>query len=219
MGAMTYIGNAPNFMVKAIAEERGVRMPSFGGYLLWSGAVMLPLFPDGLDMDVKPKCSCRRRAPAEVWTSLPPTSTWTPRDGDEPLTPAELRARLQARPAPSSPAPSASTAELLDACPGCASSARWRGLQQHRPAACTARGVLVTNTPDVLTETTADFGFALLMATARRMAEGERPARGGWKSWSWDFLAGAEVHGSTLGILGMGRIGQAIARRGRSASA
>jgi len=43
MGAMTYIGNAPNFMVKAIAEERGVKMPSFGGYLLWSGAVLLPL--------------------------------------------------------------------------------------------------------------------------------------------------------------------------------
>jgi gluconate 2-dehydrogenase len=83
-------------------------------------------------------------------------------------------------------------------------------------AACTARGVLVTNTPDVLTETTADLGFALLMAPARRMSEGERLLRdGGWKSWSWDFLAGAEVHGATLGILGMGRIGQALARRGR----
>jgi gluconate 2-dehydrogenase len=67
----------------------------------------------------------------------------------------------------------------------------------------------------VLTETTADFGFALLMATARRMSEGERLLRDGrWKSWSWDFLAGADIHGTTLGILGMGRIGQAIARRG-----
>jgi gluconate 2-dehydrogenase len=76
--------------------------------------------------------------------------------------------------------------------------------------------VLVTNTPDVLTETTADFGFALLMATARRMSEGERLLRDGrWKSWSWDFLAGSDIHGTTLGILGMGRIGQAIARRGR----
>ena len=81
--------------------------------------------------------------------------------------------------------------------------------------ACNARGVLVTNTPDVLTETTADFGFALMMATARRMAEAERfLRRGEWKKWSLTLLAGADVHGATLGILGMGRIGQAIARRG-----
>lgn len=82
-------------------------------------------------------------------------------------------------------------------------------------AACTARGVLVTNTPDVLTETTADFGFALMMATARRITEGEIFLREGrWNRWSVDMLVGADVHGATLGILGMGRIGQAIARRG-----
>jgi len=82
-------------------------------------------------------------------------------------------------------------------------------------AACTAHGVLVSNTPDVLTETTADFGFALMMATARRIAEGERFLRAGrWTKWSYDMLAGSDVHGATLGILGMGRIGQAIARRG-----
>ena len=81
--------------------------------------------------------------------------------------------------------------------------------------ACTAAGVLVSNAPDVLTETTADFGFALMMATARRVAEGERFLRAGqWKRWSHDFFCGADVHGATLGILGMGRIGQAIARRG-----
>ena len=81
--------------------------------------------------------------------------------------------------------------------------------------ACTARGVLVTNAPDVLTETTADFGFALMMATARRIAESEHfLRRGEWTKWSVDMFAGADVHGATLGILGMGRIGQAIARRG-----
>jgi gluconate 2-dehydrogenase len=81
--------------------------------------------------------------------------------------------------------------------------------------AMTAAGVLGTNAPDVLTETTADFGFALLLATARRLTEGERFLRAGqWKEWSIDLLAGVEVHGTTLGILGMGRIGQAIARRG-----
>jgi gluconate 2-dehydrogenase len=82
-------------------------------------------------------------------------------------------------------------------------------------AACTARGVLATNTPDVLTETTADFGFALMMAAARRMAESERfLRRGEWTRWAYDMFTGSDVHGATLGILGMGRIGQAIARRG-----
>ena len=81
--------------------------------------------------------------------------------------------------------------------------------------ACTAAGVLATNTPDVLTETTADFGFALMMAAARRMAESERfLRRGEWTKWSYDMFTGSDVHGATLGILGMGRIGQAIARRG-----
>jgi glyoxylate/hydroxypyruvate/2-ketogluconate reductase len=82
-------------------------------------------------------------------------------------------------------------------------------------AACAARGVVVTNAPDVLTETTADFGFALMMATARRITESERFLRAGrWQRWSYDLYSGADVHGTTLGILGMGRIGQAIARRG-----
>ena len=82
-------------------------------------------------------------------------------------------------------------------------------------AACTARGVLATNAPGVLTETTADLGFALMMATARRMSEAERFLRAGrWNQWSHDLLVGSDIHGATLGILGMGRIGQAIARRG-----
>jgi glyoxylate/hydroxypyruvate/2-ketogluconate reductase len=81
--------------------------------------------------------------------------------------------------------------------------------------AMTVRGVLATNTPDVLTETTADFGFALLMAAARRVTESEHYLRAGkWRRWSYDMFAGTDVHGSTLGILGMGRIGQGIARRG-----
>ena len=83
-------------------------------------------------------------------------------------------------------------------------------------AACRSRGIPVSNTPDVLTETTADFGWALIMATARRIGEGERYVRGGhWKGWAFDQLTGVDVHGSTLGIIGMGRIGAAIARRAR----
>ncbi|GAB4113223.1 MAG: D-glycerate dehydrogenase [Rubrivivax sp.] len=82
-------------------------------------------------------------------------------------------------------------------------------------AAFDARGVLATNTPDVLTETTADFGFALMMAAARRIAESEHFLRAGrWTKWRYDMFTGPDVHGATLGILGMGRIGQAIARRG-----
>ena len=81
--------------------------------------------------------------------------------------------------------------------------------------ACTARGVLVSNAPDVLTETTADFGFALMMAAARRITESEHFLRSGaWTKWTVEAFAGSDVHGATLGVLGMGRIGQAIARRG-----
>ena len=105
---------------------------------------------------------------------------------------------------------------VLSACPRlkiCANMAV--GYNNFDVDAMTSRGVLGTNTPDVLTDTTADFGFALLMATARRMAESEHFLRAGlWKKWSYDMFAGAEVHGSTLGVLGMGRIGQGVARRG-----
>ena len=81
--------------------------------------------------------------------------------------------------------------------------------------ACTARGVLVSNAPDVLTETSADFGFALMMAAARRIGESEHfLRRGEWTKWSVEMFTGADIHGATLGVLGMGRIGQAIARRG-----
>ncbi|MDB5773743.1 MAG: 2-hydroxyacid dehydrogenase, partial [Burkholderia sp.] len=80
--------------------------------------------------------------------------------------------------------------------------------------AATRAGIMVTNTPDVLNETTADFGWALLMATARRVTESERWLRAGkWDKWRYDSFLGADLHGATLGIIGMGRIGQAIARR------
>ncbi len=86
-------------------------------------------------------------------------------------------------------------------------------------AACTARGIAVTNTPDVLNEATADLGWALLMAAARRVCESEHWLRAGqWNRWAWDQFLGADVHGTTLGIVGMGRIGSAIARRARGFS-
>ena len=107
-------------------------------------------------------------------------------------------------------------AQVLAACPQlkiCANMAV--GYNNFDIDAMTAAGVLATNAPDVLTETTADFGFALLMATARRITESEHYLRAGkWNKWSYDMFAGADIHGSTLGILGMGRIGQGIAKRG-----
>jgi glyoxylate reductase len=81
-------------------------------------------------------------------------------------------------------------------------------------ASAKRHGVVVTNTPDVLTETTADFAWALLMAAARRVVEADHYARSGqWKAWKWDLLWGLDVHGKTLGVLGFGRIGRAVARR------
>jgi glyoxylate reductase len=82
--------------------------------------------------------------------------------------------------------------------------------------ACRARRVVVTNTPGVLTETTADFAFGLLLATARRIAEGDRAVRAGdFVGWAPTLLVGKRVHGASLGIVGLGRIGQAVARRAR----
>jgi len=129
---------------------------------------------------------------------------------------AELIRRLQGKVGVFTTGSERIDAEVLDACPQlriCANMAV--GFNNFDVDAMTARGVLGTNAPDVLTETTADFGFALLMATARRITESEHFLRAGqWTKWSFDMFAGAEVHGSTLGILGMGRIGQGIARRG-----
>ncbi len=80
--------------------------------------------------------------------------------------------------------------------------------------ACTARGILVGNTPGVLTDTTADFAFALLMAAARRVVEGDAFTRAGkWQTWDPGLLLGVDVHHATIGIAGMGQIGQAMARR------
>jgi glyoxylate reductase len=81
---------------------------------------------------------------------------------------------------------------------------------------CNARRIPVTNTAGVLEETTADLAFALLLAAARRIVEGDRYIREGrWKEWQWGLMQGADVHHKTLGIYGFGRIGQAMARRGR----
>jgi gluconate 2-dehydrogenase len=135
---------------------------------------------------------------------------------DEAWTPAQLIEKLRDKDGAFTSGSVRIDAELLAACPKlkiCANMAV--GYNNFDLDAMTARGVLGTNTPDVLTDTTADFGFALLMATARRITESEIYLREGkWSKWSYDMFAGSDIHGATLGILGMGRIGQGIARRG-----
>jgi len=137
-------------------------------------------------------------------------------DEDTVWSKAELIARLQGKSGAFITGSERIDAEVLDACPQLKAVCNMAvGYNNIDLAACTARGVLASNTPDVLTETTADFGFALLMATARRLAESEHfLRRGEWSKWAYDMFIGPDVHGATLGILGMGRIGRAIARRG-----
>lgn len=129
---------------------------------------------------------------------------------------AELIARLHGKAGAITTGSERIDAEVLDASPQLKAVCNMAvGFNNFDVPACTERTVMATNTPDVLTETTADFGFALMMAAARRIAESEQfLRRGEWTRWSYDMFTGSDLHGATLGILGMGRIGQAIARRG-----
>src|SRR3989475_9524991 len=108
------------------------------------------------------------------------------------------------------------TDEIMAAAPHLGVVANYAvGFNNGDLAAATRRGVLVTNTPGVLTEATADLAFALLLAVARRVVEGDRMVREGrFKGWKADLLLGSDVYGRVLGVIGFGRIGQAVARRG-----
>jgi gluconate 2-dehydrogenase len=137
--------------------------------------------------------------------------------GDEPWSREQLIAALQGREGLFATGGERIDAQLLQACPQLRIVANMSvGFNNFDIPAMNAHRVIGTNAPGVLTETTADFAFALLLAAARRVTEGERYLREGrWTRWEYGMLQGADVHGTTLGILGMGRIGQAIARRGR----
>ncbi|MAM55862.1 MAG: bifunctional glyoxylate/hydroxypyruvate reductase B [Salinicola sp.] len=108
------------------------------------------------------------------------------------------------------------TPELLDAAPSLEAIASISvGVDNYPVEELTRRGILLCNTPDVLTETTADTGFSLIMASARRVVElAEYVRRGDWKASIGPEQFGSDVHGKTLGMVGFGRIGQAVARRG-----
>jgi len=136
-------------------------------------------------------------------------------DSDEPLSKAELVRRLRDKDGLICHIISTVDEEVLAASPALKVVANVAvGYNNVDVAAARRRGVVVTNTPDVLTETTADFAWALLMTAARRVVEADHYARSGqWTVWKWGLLWGTDVHGKTLGIVGFGRIGRAVARR------
>ena len=136
-------------------------------------------------------------------------------DTDRNLSAAELLDRLQDKVGLISMLTNRFSAEVMDALPNLRVIANVAvGFDNIDIPAATERKIVVTHTPDVLTETTADFAWALMMSAARRIPEGERVLRSGkWDKWGIDLFCGPDIHHSTLGILGMGRIGQALVRR------
>jgi len=137
------------------------------------------------------------------------------RDVDAPCPPAELAALVGPAAGLFCLLSERVDAELLDAAPNLRIVANMAvGYDNIDVTACSERGVVVTNTPDVLTDATADLTWALLLAVARRIGEGERLARTGrWAGWRPGELLGTGLAGKTLGIFGMGKIGSAVARR------
>ena len=139
---------------------------------------------------------------------------------DDGLTAEELKARVRGKQGVVAQLTDRFSAEVIDSLEGVKIIANVAvGFDNLDVPAATRKGILVTNTPDVLTETTADFAFALLLAAARRVVEAHAYVHAGqWRKWAIDLLVGRDVHHRTLGLFGMGRIGQAVARRGRGFS-
>jgi glyoxylate reductase len=153
--------------------------------------------------------------PEDARRLIPPDFNVDYNPGDQPFTKQELVRRLQGKEGLICHIISTIDEEILGASPSLKVVSNVAvGYNNIDLAAAKRHGVVVTNTPDVLTETTADFAWALLMAAARRVVDADHYARSGqWKSWKWDLLWGQDVHGKTLGVLGFGRIGRAVARR------
>jgi len=167
------------------------------------------------DTTLPPVLVTRRLAPG-VLERLTPSCAVTLHDDDLPLPRAELLKAVQGKVAAVTTLDDVVDGEFLDAAgPGLRIVANHAvGTHNVDLAACAERGVLVSNTPGVLTAATADMAWALLLAATRRLGEGERLLRSG-RPWAWapNFLLGLELAGTPLGILGMGRIGRAVARR------
>jgi glyoxylate reductase len=167
---------------------------------------------------MKPKVFLTRQLPPAVMERLERETDLAWHREDRVATKAEVFAGMKGRTALLCTILDRIDPELLDACPGLKVVANFGvGFNNIDIAAATARRIPVTNTPGVLTDATADMTFALLLAVARRLGEGERIVRAHkWEGWQPLQLLGSDVTGATLGIIGFGRIGQAVARRAKA---
>jgi len=156
-----------------------------------------------------------RKLPSSVLGKLHAVADVDLYSGDAAIPPAELRARVANKDALVCLLADAIDRSAMDAAPKLKIVANVAiGYNNIDIAYAKSRGIVVTNTPDVLTESVADFTWALILAITRRLSEGERLVRRGeWKGWALDFMLGSELRGKQLGLVGVGRIGRAVAGR------
>jgi len=159
-----------------------------------------------------------RRLPSTVLSKLEPLGTVDLFAGDGAMPQEELRARIAGKDAVVSMLTEQIDKSVLDAGDRLKVVANVAvGFNNIDVAYARQRGVTVTNTPDVLTESVADFTWALILAITRRLSEGERVIRrNAWKGWAFDYMLGTELRGKQLGLVGLGRIGRAVAARAKA---
>ena len=163
--------------------------------------------------DSRPRVLLTRRVPSSILSRL--EAVCDVQLEETALTPEQLREKIRDKDGLISVLTDRVDEALLDAAPALKVVANIAvGYDNIDVPAAARRGVVVTNTPDVLTEATAELTWALILSAARRIAEGDRLVRrGGWKGWAIDFMLGTELRGKQLGIIGRGRIGRAVAAR------
>lgn len=156
-----------------------------------------------------------RKLPSSVLARLESVGQVELYTGDDPMSPEELRSRVKGKTALVSMLTEQIDKSLIDAGTDLKIVANVAvGYNNIDVAYARSRGVIITNTPDVLTEAVADFTWALILDITRRLAEGDRLVRRGqWKGWAFDFMLGSEVRGKQLGLVGLGRIGRAVAEK------
>jgi glyoxylate reductase len=162
-----------------------------------------------------PKILVTRKLPSSVLAKLDAAGDVDLYIGDAAIPPDELRTRIADKDALVCLLTDRITQSVIDAAPNLKIVANVAvGYNNVDVAAARARRIIVTNTPDVLTESVADFTWALILGITRRLSEGERLLRRGeWKGWALDFMLGTELRGKQLGLVGLGRIGRAVAAR------
>src|SRR5262245_28082204 len=162
-----------------------------------------------------PSILVTRRLPSSTISKLQTAGDVDVIEGDEPVTPQGLRDRVKGKDALITMLTEQVDKPLIDAGERLKVIANVAvGYNNIDVAAARSRGIVVTNTPDVLTDSVAEFTWALILAVARRLAEGERILRGGaWEGWAFDFLLGTDLRGKQLGLVGFGRIAQAVAAK------